>query len=140
MRELEDRLGSDISAWRWGNVHRLTFRHPLADLAPGDARFVAGPFEVPGTGQVINNLGFARGSRFDVVSGPDCRMVVDFADLDRTGAVLALGQSGQPGSPRATDHLDKWLAGELFAIPFSRGAVDAASVGRTRITPRTADA
>ena len=133
--ELEQRLGRDPSAWRWGAVHRVSFRHPL-DGRPGtDGCFATPPREAHGTGHVLNNNGFTHGRRFDVTSGPEFRMVVDFADLDRTQMVLTTGQSGQPGSPHYADHLPRWLGGVYHTVPWTVAAVEAAATGEVRLTP-----
>ena len=70
-----------------------------------------------------------------MTGGPEFRMIVDFADLDRTETVLTTGQSAQPGSPHYVDHLPRWLRGEYFPLPFSPEAVEAAKTGEVSIEP-----
>jgi penicillin amidase len=116
-------------------VHRVSFRHPL-DGRPGtEGLFATAPREAHGTSHVINNNGFAHGRRFDVTIGPEFRMVADLGDLDATGMVLATGQSGQPGSPHYTDHLERWLVGDYFTLPWRREAVEAQATGEVRLEP-----
>jgi acyl-homoserine lactone acylase PvdQ len=72
-----------------------------------------------------------------VLAGPEYRLVVDLGDPDAMRTVLTTGQSGQPGSPHYTDHLDPWLAGEYHALPFSPAAIEVAKVGEARLEPRS---
>ena len=135
LAELEKRLGKDPAAWRWGAVHRVSFRHPL-DGRPGtDGLFASPPAEAHGTSHVLNNNGFAHGRRFDVTQGPEFRLVVDLGDLDHASMTLTTGQSGQPGSPHHLDHLPRWLRGEAVTVPWTRAAVDAASRGEVVLNP-----
>ena len=137
LRSLELRLGPDPAAWRWGALHTVSFRHPLAGRPGTEGLFSTGPAPVGGTGHVLNATGFAHAAPFDVLSGPEYRLVADLGDPDATLAVLTTGQSGQPGSPHYTDHLGPWLAGEYHPLPLTPAAVEAAKVGETRLSPTT---
>lgn len=131
--ELTRRLGPDPSAWRWGAVHRVSFKHPLDGRRGTRGLFASPPAEAHGTSHVLNNNGFAHGHRFDVTQGPEFRLVVDLGDLDRCAMTLTTGQSGQPGSPHYLDHLPHWLSGDAVTLPWSRAAVDAAATGEVRL-------
>jgi penicillin G amidase len=136
LADLEARFGTDPSAWRWGAVHQVSFRHPL-DGRPGtDGLFATAPRETPGTGYVLNANSFSHDEPFAVVSGPEYRLVVDLADLDATTTVLTTGQSGLPGSPHYQDMVDPWARCAYLPLPFSAGAVEAARTGETRLEPQ----
>jgi penicillin amidase len=136
LAELTSRLGDDPSAWQWGRVHTVTFRHPLADRPSLEALFSTSPRAVAGTQHVLNNNSYAHGSadgRFAVGGGPEYRLVVDLADPNGARSVLTTGQSGQPGSPHYADQLDDWLDGRLTTIPFTDDAVQARAKATTMI-------
>ncbi|MFN8634139.1 MAG: penicillin acylase family protein [Chloroflexota bacterium] len=135
LADLEARFGADPAGWRWGSVHQVSFRHPL-DGRPGtDGLFATAPRETPGTGYVLNANGFSHDAPFDVVSGPEYRVVVDLGDLDATTTVLTTGVSGLPGSPHYDDMVDPWVRGAYLTLPHSPAAVEAAKTGETHLTP-----
>jgi penicillin G amidase len=110
--------GSDQSAWRWGRIHRSDFPHPL--LSDFDVPSV----ERDGGGGTVN------------ATGAVYRLVTDFSDLDRSLAIIAPGQSGQPGSPYYDNLLEMWVNGEMFELPYSREAVEKATAHRLVLKPR----
>lgn len=131
--ELERRLGKNSRAWRWGRVHTVSFRHPLDGRGGTTGLFATPQRPAHGTTHAINNNGYAHGKRFDVTIGPEFRMVADLSDLDATEMVLATGQSGHPGSPRYTDHLERWLRGDYYRMPWTPAARSAH--GEVRLEP-----
>jgi penicillin amidase len=135
LAELESRLGPDAARWRWGALHTVSFRHPLANRPGVEHLFATPPAPVAGTSHAINNNVFAHTGSFAVVLGQELRFVVDFADLDGAAMVLTTGQSGQPASRHYLDHLALWLRGDHPRVPFTREAVDKATTGTTRIDP-----
>ncbi|MFN7131200.1 MAG: penicillin acylase family protein, partial [Myxococcales bacterium] len=127
--ELRRRFGEEPDRWRWGSQHALHLRHRLHELKP--LRFVLspGPFETGGDGTTVNNGQFYFSNPFGHVLGAAYRQIFDLADWDTGRVVLAGGQSGNPLSPRYKDHVERWLNGAYFPLPFSRGAVERAKVG-----------
>jgi penicillin amidase len=45
------------------------------------------------------------------------------------------GESGDPTSPHYSDLLEAWAAGEYHPLPYSRKAVEDATVERIQLTP-----
>jgi penicillin amidase len=62
-------------------------------------------------------------------------VVVDFADVDRSAAVLTTGQSGNPVSPHWNDQSELWARGELRQCPLTRPAVEAAAERSLTLLP-----
>jgi penicillin amidase len=115
VRDLTTRLGGDRAAWRWGALHRASFRHPLAaafDL-PAVAR--------GGDGNTVNATG---GGNYRQTSGASFRVILDLADWDSSVATSVPGQSGQPGSEHYGDLLPLWAGGEYFPLVYSRARVE----------------
>ena len=109
------RFGRPMSRWRWGEVHRASFPHP-----------VAAAFDLPqaargGHGTTVNMTG---GPAFRQSSGASFREILDFADWDNSVATSVPGQSGQPGSPYFGNLLPLWEAGRYFPLAYSRRAVE----------------
>jgi len=69
-------------------------------------------------------------------TGAVYRLVTDFSDLDRSLAIIAPGQSGQPASPYYDNFLEMWVKGEMFELPYTREAVEKATAHRLVLEPR----
>ncbi|MGH9319426.1 MAG: penicillin acylase family protein [Vicinamibacteria bacterium] len=110
--------GENEAEWRWGGIHRSEFPHPLS------SDFDLPSVERNGGGGTVN------------ATGAVYRLVTDFSDLDRSLAIVAPGQSGQPGSPYYDNLLETWARGEMFELPYSRGAVEAATAHRLILKPK----
>lgn len=121
-RALAGRLGAEARAWRWADVHRIAFEHPLS-VPPLDHVFTIGPFGVPGDGYTVNAASFRITEPFEVRSHASLRMVVDLGGLERSRSIIPTGQSGQPFSPYWGDQTARWLAGEHHPMRFSRDAL-----------------
>ena len=135
MKSLEDgltgvakRVGSaDHSRWRWGDTIPLTFHHPLDALPFGRRLFDVGPF--PQWGMATTVKATTPGA------GPSMRMVVNFADLDRSVNNLTLGESGQVSSPYYRDQFNAWYHGRSFPMLFSDAAVERGTVHKLTLEP-----
>jgi penicillin amidase len=120
---------------RWGAMHAVTFRHPLATLDAGYAKaFNFGPVERPGDGFTPNNANYDE--NFNQIHGPTYRHLFDLADWDRALATSTPGQSGQPGSPHYGDLLPLWAKGDYFPLKFSKPKVDEVTTHRLMLKPK----
>ncbi len=68
-------------------------------------------------------------------TGANFRRIIDLADLDRSVATNAPGQSAQPGSPFYDNLADFLGNGEYFPFLFSREAVEEAVAHRLTMQP-----
>ncbi len=123
-RELAAKLGPDPKNWAWGNLHRVSFKHPLDHVTHGaDALFDRGPFPRPGDNSTVDATYFG-GSSFDQLSGASYREIFDLSDWDNAVGVNVPGQSGQPGSAHYDDLLPLWLHGQYFPLRYTKQAID----------------
>jgi penicillin amidase len=135
LAQLRARLGPEPGGWQWGALHRVRFAHPLARLPMVGPLFEAAEHELGGDEQTVLQTGVDAREGFDAVVIPSWRVVVDLSDLDRSGAVLTTGQSGNPVSPHWDDQTRSWARGELRAFPFTRPAVEAAAERSLTLRP-----
>lgn len=110
---------SHVSAWKWGDIHKATFKHITGLSALG-----AGPYPVNGTSYTVNpswtsnynstdgtiHVGIAQG-------GASERVIMDFADLNLTLSVIPSGERGISTSKHYHDQLDMFLAG-LYHVQY----------------------
>ena len=134
-RRCVDAMGSDPSAWRWGELHRARFAHPLGRMPGLEPLFVAADHPLGGDEQTVNNAGFEGDGPFAVYVVPSWRAVYDLSDLDASRGILPTGQSGNPASPHWNDQTEAWAAGDLRPLPFTRAAVEEAATERLALVP-----
>lgn len=128
-------MGPEPDDWRWGDIHRARFAHPLGRMPGLEPLFVAADHALGGNEQTVNNAGFEGEGPFRVYVGPSWRVVYDLSDLDASAGILPTGQSGNPASPHWNDQTELWAAGALRPLPFSRAAVEAAATERLALQP-----
>jgi len=131
----------DPAGWRWGDLHRSRFRHPLLDLADGalaeQMRYPSYPRG--GSEHTTNNTGFDPVD-FLVRSGASWRMVLDVGNWDAARMTNAPGQSGDPRSSFYRNLLQGWAEDASFPLLYSREQIDANRVMVIRLLPEEFDA
>ena len=135
LEELREVEGDDPATWRWGAIHRLRLAHPLASIPGLEPLFLAADVELGGDEQTVMQAGFDGRDGYPAAVIPSWRAVYDLADLDRSVGVMPTGISGNPASAHWSDQTERWLAGDPHPLPFTRAAVDAATVGELRLLP-----
>jgi penicillin amidase len=136
--QLQDLIGPDPSAWRWGAIHTLTLRHGTfgsSGIGLIERLFNRGPLETAGGTDIVNSNSWDATEGFEVVWVPSMRMIVDLADLDAGSWVHLTGQSGRPFHPHYVDQAERWRDGLAAPKPFTPAATAAASVSRLTLRP-----
>lgn len=128
LNEVEKRLGADRSAWTWGALHRVHFRHPLNVPA-----FDRGPLARPGDGHTVNAT---SGAGFLQTSGASYRQIMDLSEWDKSVMTNVPGESGDPASRHYDDLIKEWAEGRYHPMPYSRKAVEAVTAERIVLAPR----
>lgn len=131
-----ERGGADPAQWRWGDLHRVVIAHPQS-VVPGIAaafpRIEGGRSGGDGATPMARGFNAKRG--YQVSHGASYLQVVDVGGWDNSRFLLLPGQSGDPRSPQYKDFYDRWVAGQMQPLWFSRKAVDAHAAGRLLLTP-----
>lgn len=115
LKELEELHGDDLQDWKWGKVHTIEHEHPFGKVGVLKKLFNVGPYEVPGSNMVINNLKFHlyEPGQYHVYAGPSTRRIIDFSDVESNSwSILPTGNSGNPFSPHYADQAEMFAKGE----------------------------
>lgn len=120
MRDLQKRLGPTATSWRWGDLHTVSFEHPLSAAKPLDRLFTIGPLGRPGDGYSPNNGAYSLLRPFALRSHASERQIVDLADVDASLSIIPTGQSGQPLSGHWRDQVELWARGDYKPMALSR--------------------
>ena len=131
-------LGDKPRRWRWGDLHRIAFAHPLLKQADAKLAQLMSIADYPrgGSANTTNNTGF-RAEDFRVRSGASFRMVLDVGNWDAARMTNAPGQSGDPRSPLYDNLLEGWATEEDFPLLWSREAIEKATVHTINLQPAT---
>lgn len=123
---LGKRYGHDLTAWRWGETHRVRFTNRLLDELPF-AEFLAGREAATDGGDFTLNRGQTNpalccdpevlAEQWPHSHGAGFRAVYDLSDLNRSGFIIATGQSGNLFSAHYTDMVDSWRSGIMITLP-----------------------
>jgi penicillin amidase len=119
---LEKQLGNSPSDWKWEKVHTVEYQHPIGKLALFRPFFNVGPFDVPGSTEVINNqfFDFVDDGFYKVKGGPSSRRVIDFSDIENSWGILPTGQSGNPFSSHYADQAELYNAGKFRKMKLNK--------------------
>jgi len=135
MRDLTARLGGTPASWRWGDLHKISFEHPLSAAKPLDVLLTIGPVRRAGDGYSPNNGAYSLMRPFALRSHASERQIVDLADVDASISIIPTGQSGQPFSSHWGDQTKMWANGEYKPMALSReriGKIEGKLVLRAR--------
>ena len=125
VNEIKDKLGEDNNNWDWGNIHTITYEHPLGKLSPLDYIFNLGPFPIPGANNVINKSMSTPGNHdYKVSSLPSTRRLIDIGSPENSYSILPSGNSGNFWSDHYDDQLNLFLNGKYRKINFSKGLIN----------------
>ncbi len=138
-----EQYGTDITRWRWGEVHTAPLQHRLLSRIPLLAQLVDISVETDG-GNYTLNRGASYGGAvadgdddnpFAHVHGAGYRAVYDLARPENSRFVISTGQSGNPLSPHYDDFVERWRDGEYVRIAGSRPELRAGALGVLRFAP-----
>lgn len=120
VRDLAKRLGPTPTSWRWGDLHTVSFEHPLSAAKPLDRLLTIGPVSRPGDGYSPNNGAYSLLRPFTLRSHASERQIVDLGDVDASLSIIPTGESGQPWSKHWGDQTALWANGDYKPMPLSR--------------------
>jgi penicillin amidase len=137
---LAEAFGDRVSEWRWGEIHQLTFKHPMGSVPPFKWLWNIGPAEFPGDMSTVNpgRHGDLERKPYQVTAGASMRHVIDFGNFEDSALVITTGQSGRWLSPYYDDQAELWHDMKYLEVPMDREAIEKDAIGRTVFVPSTA--
>lgn len=133
---LKSTYGLNADEWLWGKAHTLTHAHPLGSQKPLDQLLNVGPFAVPGTHEVPNNLSARIGpAPWPVTYGPSTRRLIDFADPGHALGINPVGQSGVLFDKHYSDQAQTYINGGYVPQHLSEEGVAKNAQGILRLVP-----
>jgi penicillin amidase len=112
-----ERLGSDPATWTWGQVHTVTFVHPLGQPGSPLRQIVnVGPAPLGGDRTTVWPSGWEARDPFVVTGGPSMRFITDMRRRGLSWATNTLGEAGNPLSRHARDQFPDFLHGRTHRM------------------------
>lgn len=135
VKDLENKLGSDMSKWQYGQEkYKHTYMaHPLGSLVQNSlqSKLDLGPLPRGGYGDTPGSTG----GNLRQSTGASFRMVVNTGDWDAAMATNGPGQSGNPDSPFYRNLFEPWAKDQYFPIYYSKEKIEKASVSKLILNP-----
>ncbi len=133
---LQERLGNEVSGWRWGRLNRLGFNHPLGTKGPLARLFSRGPLEMGGDDNTVAASALPLNSPYDRNGwAASYRQIVDLGDLSESISVHTTGQSGHPASEHYDDMMTPWKEGRYHPMSLPEGDARRDMGGRLTMEP-----
>jgi len=110
MKNIEKTDGQNVASWKWGDHHKIAFKHPLSSIKVLSYFFNAkSPIPVGGSTTTVKAAGYDENGIVD--HGASWRTVVDFTDLTKSENIVGPGQTGNLGSKWYSDQMEDWVYG-----------------------------
>lgn len=118
------KFGGEPLNWEWGDIHKITLKHPLGVLPAFSTMLNIGPFKSGGSGTTVNNMEYSfaaalKSTDFGASLGPSMRMIVDLKDAQTHYSILPGGQSGQPLQENYANQARLWANGDYRTVSFN---------------------
>ena len=121
LREAMDGLDSFAG---WGEMHRLSLAHPLANVPLIGGRYEFAEAGVGGSSDTLMKTAHqTSGERHEVNYGSNARHISDMTDPDENYFVLLGGQDGWFNSTTILDQWELWRRGDYVRVPLTLAEV-----------------
>ncbi|MFT3801626.1 MAG: penicillin acylase family protein [Burkholderiaceae bacterium] len=129
--------GADAPPVRWGDIHRLRLRHPLAAVFADDPVFAVrdmGP--VGGDNDTVWTTGYVPQLGTHPTYASLARYVFDVGDWDACRWIVFHGTAGDPRDPHYDDQSALWRRGETVPMRYRWETIAAEAERHVRLEPR----
>lgn len=131
--DLKEELGSNVDKWKWGEIHTITYDHPLGQNKVLALFFNKGSYKMGGSSVTAGAASYSYSDPYEVTSSAPWRYGVDLGNMDGGLDILFGGSSGHPFSDNYDDQIDKWLDGEYKQMWFNDEDIKKAAGDRITI-------
>ena len=123
---LEEKMGSNVDDWKWGDLHTLTLYHPFGKSSSLMGYFMnIGPNPMGGSIATVNPQPYKLSQPWEGYHGASLRYIIDFANRKNSRRVIPAGISGNFMSPHYEDQAELWRTGKYRPFVLDRKSVEA---------------
>jgi penicillin amidase len=135
VKELSEQLGNNPYDWQWGDIHTLTFFHPLVPGKVGAELLGGGVNRVDGSGETLNRSLSTFDDPKNAKIIDSTRVVMDLSDPDKILAHIPGGVSERLFDKHMKDSLALYLSGDQGYWWFSDKAITTATRHTLQLSP-----
>lgn len=132
---LEPKVGSDPRDWQWGDLHTITFFHPLRREGLGAAWLGSEPLPMAGSAETLLRGWYNTESPYPVTHFASLRFVADLGDDDKMLWVLPGGVVARAFHAHFKDQLPAYMSGEERYFWVSDRAIATHTVDKLVLEP-----
>ena len=133
---LREKLGEDLTQWRWERLHQARPRHTLSAAFPDLAGLLdPPPIPMAGDGDTPWAGAYAPAELATVGGLSVARYAFDLADWENCRWAIPLGASGHPASPHYADQSATWRQAQMIPMAYDWAGIIANSPGQQRLEP-----
>lgn len=133
---LTEKFSSDITKWKWGNLHKVVLTHPFSQFNEDAKILNIGPFKIGGDGNCLNNGYYDPLNNYEVIVGPSYRQIHDLSDWDKSIGIIPGGQAGLPFHKHYNDLMKLWVKGKYVPLLFTRKEILKNLEGNFKLVPK----
>jgi penicillin amidase len=133
---LEEKMGSNVDDWKWGDLHTLTLYHPFGKSSALMGYFMnIGPNPMGGSLATVNPQPYKLAEPWEGYHGASLRYIIDFANRKNSRRVIPAGISGNFMSPHYDDQAELWRTGKYRPFVLDRKSVEADARNTLKMLP-----
>jgi penicillin G amidase len=134
--DLEQRLGSDMTRWRWDAVHAAVFPHQALDSVAALRPLFSRAVPNGGDWSTVNVGPVDALHPYEQHSVPGYREIIDLSPAADSRFIDAVGESGHFLSAHYADFQDDWQKVRHRKMRMTRADVDNGALGHLRLQAR----
>lgn len=124
--ELTDMFGSDMTKWKWGEMHAATFRNTTlgeSGVSLIENLFNRGPVPTGGGEAIVNATGWSVRDGYETNWLPSMRQIIDLSNLNNSLSVHTTGESGHAYHPHYDDMTQLWANVKYYPMWWEQDSI-----------------
>jgi len=136
IKDLGQRLGTNMGRWRWDRVHHAIFPHQGLDTVKFLRPLLSRSVPNGGDWSTVNVGPVAADAPFEQRNVPGYREIIDLSPANDSRFLDAVGQSGHFLSSHYADFLPDWHDVKHRKMRMERADIDSRALGKLRLLPQ----
>jgi penicillin amidase len=132
---LSERLGANISRWRWDGVHRAMFPHQGLDSVGVLRPLLSRSVPNGGDWSTVDVGAVAADQAYEQHAVPGYRQIIDLSPANDSRFLNDVGESGHFLSKHYDDFLPEWRAVREKKMRMDRADIELGAIGHLSLTP-----